>query len=208
MIFIRIIGRILNRLLVGLGRVFIGLFRWVARHEMLLGVLTVLTLLTFGGWLLLNALNINIVFGQPQAVVPAAAASATPTPAATATPVPAPTAPPVTRTNAPAATEAFMTGQVNGNADQVWSSMTASLHNELAGQGRDKTFFQRQFEAQKRNGLIMESYQYVGGVPNENGTSIHFYVLTVITSDKKANRIPWTFVVDREGKIASTEFPY
>ncbi len=206
MLFIKILGRFLNRFFIGLGRMFIGIFRWVAHHEMLLGIVTVLTLAVLGVWLLLSVLNINIVFGQPQASVPAVVA--TPTPEPTATPAPTPTAPPVTRTNAPPATEAFMTGQVNGNADQIWNAMTASFHNELAGKGRDKTFFQRQFEAQKRSGLVMEGYQYVGGVTADNGNSIHFYVLNVIGSDKKTNRVPWTFVVDREGKIASTEFPY
>ena len=101
-----------------------------------------------------------------------------------------------------------MIGQINGNADEVWNALTATLHNQLTGVGRDKSYFQRQFDDQKKNGLIYESYQYVGGVPNANGTSIHFYVLTVKNSQTNVeSKIPWTFEVDTDGKIAQADFP-
>jgi hypothetical protein len=129
--------------------------------------------------------------------------SATPTPAA----APQPTPLPVSHNNAPAATEAFMTGQINGNADEVWNSLAANLHNQLAGAGRDKSYFEQVFANNRKNGLVYQSYQYVGGVNNDNGTSIQFYVLTVMNSDKQVTRIPWTFILDKDGKIAVTDFP-
>jgi hypothetical protein len=100
-----------------------------------------------------------------------------------------------------------MTGQINGNADEVWNSLAANLHNQLAGAGRDKTYFEQVFATNKKNGLVYQSYQYVGGVNNDNGTSIQFYVLTVMNSDKQVSRIPWTFILDKDGKIAVTDFP-
>jgi hypothetical protein len=174
---------------------------------MFLGLVTVSVVVVLGVFLILNLLNINIVIGQPQAVpapVVAALPDTTPTLAATA----APTTAPVSRNNAPTATEAFMVGQINGDADEVWNALTATLHNQLAGVGRDKTYFQRLFDTQKKSGLIYESYQYIGGVPNDNGTSIHFYVLTIKNSrTNSVSKIPWTFEVDKEGKIAQTDFP-
>jgi len=207
MLFFRVLGRVLGRFFKAIGRGFGGFFRWIARHEMFLGVATVVVVVGLAFWLVLNLLNINIVIGQPPAVaapVVSIIPETTPTPAAT--PAPTPT-PPVSRTNAPPATEAFMIGQINGNADEVWNSLTASLHNQLTGAGRDKSYFQRLFEANKKNGLVYQSYQYVGGVANPNGTSIQFYVLTVTDSQNNITRIPWTFEVDADGKIAQTDFP-
>jgi len=208
MLFFRVLGRILGRFFKGIGRGFGGFFRWIARHEMFLGLVTSVVVVLLGIWLVLTLLNINIVIGQPPAVqsqaVPAII-EVTPTPAAT---TPTATAAPVSRTNAPQSTEAFMIGQINGNADEVWNALTATLHNQLTGVGRDKSYFQRQFDDQKKNGLIYESYQYVGGVPNSNGTSIHFYVLTVKNSQTNVeSKIPWTFEVDTDGKIAQADFP-
>jgi hypothetical protein len=208
MLFFRVLGRVLGRFFKALGRGFGGFFRWVAGHEMFLGVVTVVVVVGLAFWLLLNLLNINIVIGQPPAVaapVVAVLPETTPTPAPTAAPTPTP--PPVSRTNAPPATEAFMIGQINGNADEVWNSLTASLHNQLTGAGRDKSYFQRLFAANKKSGLVYQSYQYVGGVANPNGSSIQFYVLTVTDSQNTITRIPWTFEVDPDGKIAQTDFP-
>jgi hypothetical protein len=206
MLFFKVLARMLGRFFRGIGRGFSGFFRWITRHEMFLGIVTVAVLTVLGIYLILNLLNINIVIGNPTPVaapVVAALPETTPTPAGVATPTPIP----VSRTNAPPATEAFMIGQINGNADEVWNSLTATLHNRLAGVGRDKTYFERLFEAQKKSGLVYESYQYIGGVPNDNGTSIHFYVLTVKTDQNTVSKIPWTFEVDKEGKIAQTDFP-
>lgn len=207
MLFFRVLGRVLGRFFKAIGRGFGGFFRWIARHEMFLGLITVVVVLFLAVFLVLNLLNINIVIGQPQAVQPQVIA-AVPTVAPTTAPTAAPTTAAVTRTNAPAATEAFMIGQINGDADEVWNTLTATLHNQLTGIGRDKTYFERLFEAQKQSGLVFESYQYIGGVPNDNGTSIHFYVLTVKNSQTNAiSKVPWTFEVDKEGKIAQTDFP-
>lgn len=207
MIFFKVLARLFGRFFKSIGRGFGGLFRWIARHEMFLGLVTVFVVVVLGAWLVLSLLNINIVIGEPPAVaVPVAAALPAITP--TVAPTPAPTTAPVSRTNAPPATEAFMIGQINGDADEVWNSLTATLHNQLTGAGRDKTYFQRLFAAQKQSGLIFESYQYIGGVPSDNGTSIHFYVLTVKNSQTNiVSKVPWTFEVDKDGKIAQTDFP-
>ncbi|HEX2914250.1 MAG TPA: hypothetical protein VH186_25855 [Chloroflexia bacterium] len=207
MLYLRVIGRLLGNFFKGLGRFFMGFFRWIARHELFLGVVTSVVLVVFGVWLLLSIFDINIVIGQPEAVTPPvvqAQAAAVPTPTA----IPQPTPIPVQKTDAPAATEAFMRGQINGNADQVWNSLNATLHTQLSGEGHDKSYFQRLFDTQRKNGVVYQGYQYVGGVPGDSNTSIHFYVMTVTGSDKKTSRVPWTFVVDNsDGKIVSAEFP-
>lgn len=209
MLFFRVLGRILGNFFKTIGRAFGGLFRWIARHELFLGLVTTIVVVGLAVWLVLALLNINIVIGQPPAVQSqpsSAVIEVTPTPSATTTT--AVSTAPVSRNNAPQSTEAFMVGQINGNADEVWNSLTATLHNQLTGIGRDKSYFQRQFDDQKKNGLVYESYQYVGGVANPNGTSIHFYVLTVKNSQTNVeSKVPWTFEVDTDGKIAQADFP-
>jgi hypothetical protein len=186
----------------GIGAGFMRFFRWLGRNEKALGVVTVVTVVVLAVWFVLSLLDVNIVLGKPQtqtvvvSAAPTASAQTTPTPAATQA---------ATGKNPPAATETFMTGQVNGNADQVWNAMSATLHNRLAGAGQDKDYFKTLFERQRQSGLTYERYEYVGGAAAENGNSIHFYVLDVLDSDKKKARIPWTFILDRDGKIVSLE---
>ena len=154
--FFKVFGRVLVGFFKGIGRGFGGLFRWIGRHEAFLGIVTVGVIAVFAVWLLLTALDINIVFGKPQAQVAPLAVAAT-TPEATPTPQATPTPPPVSRTNAPAATEAFMVGQINGNAQQVWDALGANLRNQLAGKGQDTTYFERLFEAGRKQGVIYET---------------------------------------------------
>ncbi len=200
----KVLGRVFGGFFRGIGRGLVGFFRWTARHEALLGVFMVIVFAVVAVWVVLGLLNINVVFGDPptaQAPIVAAAAVASPTAEVAPSPLAAATPAPVAKTNAPAATEAFMVGQVNGNAEQVWEAMAVSLHTKLAGEGRDKTYYQRFFDAQKKSGFVFEGYQYIGGVQNDNGTSLHFYVLSVVGSDKKVNRVPYSFILDKEGKI-------
>ncbi len=203
----KVIRRILGSFFQKLGRTALTFFRWLNRHEAGLGIITVAALVVVGLWLVLSVLNINIVFGTPQAVSAPVATSTNAQPVATPlppTPLPAPTPVPVDRTSAPAATEAFMTGEVNGNADQIWEALSANLRTELAGKNQDKTYYQRLFDSLKKAGVSYTGYQYIGGVNNDNGTSLQFYVLTMIDKDKKTTRVPYNFVVDsKDGHILS-----
>ncbi len=203
--FFKVLSRIFGGFFKSIGHGFGGMFRWISRHEGFLGFVVVVVAAFFGIWLLLSILNVNIVFGPPPATQ-VQVVSTEATPATTPTPAPPPTPLPVTRTNAPGATEAFMIGQINGNADQVWNAMSANLHNKLAGEGHDKSYFERNFADLKRSGFLYDSYQYVGGVASDNGTSIHFYVMNVSNSEKRSLQVPWTFVVDKDGKIIDSNF--
>lgn len=196
MMVFRITGRLLARFFGKLGRITIGGFKFVGRHEMFLGGTVVVGLVVGGIWLLLSVLNINIVVGEPQPVVKAVANAATPTPAATATPR-------VTTNNAPQSTETFMRGQLYFNADDVWDSLDAQFHNQLASNGRDKTYFARRLQQLKDSGIKYESYRYVGGYDGANGQTIHFYVARYTDTDKTVKDEPFTFVVASQGKIVA-----
>ena len=63
----KVFGRIIGGFFKAIGRGFMGFFRWIGRHEAFLGIATVVIVAVVGIWLLLTALNINIVIGNPPA---------------------------------------------------------------------------------------------------------------------------------------------
>ncbi len=201
MLFFKVLGRLIGRFFTGIGQVLGGIFRIIRRNELTLGVIVVLGLIIGGIYLLLTALNINIVIGQPQTVSAPAVVTAAPSP----TPAPQPTAVPqaVTRSNAPDATEKFMRGQVTFDANQIWDAMGAELHTALQSRGRDKASIERDFQSLKTSGVQYETYQYVGGYKAPEGESIHFYVVRLRDGDNKATERSYTFRLDNDGKIAS-----
>lgn len=199
MLVFRVLGRLLGRFFGGIGHIFAALFRFLRRHEMAIGVVVVFGLVIGGIYLLLSALSINIVLGQPQASTAAAVVTATPVPA---TPTPAPTATPaISRTNAPAATEAYLRGQATYDANLVWDSLGAELHAALQGRGQDKAAFERTLQDEKSKGIQFEGYQYIGGYSISDGSSLHFYVIKVRDSENKVQEQPITFRLGQDGKI-------
>lgn len=201
MIFFRVLGRLIGRFFGGIGKFFIGTFRWIGRHELALGMVVITGLLVGGIWLLLTVLNVNIVLGNVKPV----AVSAPPT---TPTPAPPPTATPqpqVVKNNAPASVESFVQAQVTFNADQFWNSLDPELHNTLQQTGRDKAFFQRQFSTVKQSGVQYIDYRYVGGYDSGTGNSIHFYVLRYIDPENAQKDTPYVITVDKQGKIIAFE---
>jgi hypothetical protein len=190
MLIFRVFGRLLTRFFGRLGRFTINIFKFIGRHETVLGGVVVAAALVGGIWLLLSVLNINIVVGEPQAVV--RKDNATPAPANT---------PRISNVNAPKVTEDFMNGQIYFNADAVWNSLDPQFHNRLARIGRDKEFFVRQLTQLKDSGIQYQEYRYIGGYDSGNGQSIHFYVARYLDSTKKVVDEPFTFVVASQGKI-------
>lgn len=201
MLVFKVLGRLIRRFFIGIGHLLAGIFRLLRRHELALGIVVVVGLVLGGIYLLLSALNINIVMGEPQTTAPAPVIVAAATP--TAAPAPTAAAAAVSRTNAPDATEAFMRGQVTFNADQVWNAMGAELHTALQGQGLDKSAIERQFAAQKSQGIQYETYQYIGGYKTPENSSIHFYVLRLRDNNNKPVEETFTFRLGEDGKIMS-----
>ncbi len=199
--FFRVIGRLLRGFFRGIGSLLTGILRVLSRHEATLGIIVVLALLVAGIFLLLSVLNVNIVLGQPQAVV-----VATPTPAVkpTASPSPSittqPAQPQVSLSNAPAATETFLQGQLYFDADKVWNSLDASLHTELQGQGEDQKYFAQALGDLKSKGRQYLGYQFVGSYKGTDKQQICFYVIQYRENNENIEQ-PYTFWLDNEGKI-------
>lgn len=197
MIF-RVFGRIVGRFFRGIGRLLLGFFRFISRHETALGIGVVVVLLVGGIFLLLSVLDVNIVLGQPPTVA-APTSLVSPTVKAS-TPTPAPPQPQVSLTNAPAAAETFLQGQIYFNADKVWNSLSASLRTSLQGQGEDQKYFDQVFQDLKSKGRQYLGYQFVGAYKGTDQQTVCFYVIRYRESDKDIEQ-PYTFWLDAEGKI-------
>lgn len=203
----RVIARLIKRFFGAINRFFGGIFRFVARHEAGLGVIVIILLVVGGFALLLNALNINIVIGQPQAVAAVSTTAATPTPVvATATPAPAtlPT-PKVSQLNAPAAAETFLQGQLYFDGAKVWNSMDAELHTQLEGQGQNQQYFEQNLQNLKGQGRKYLQYNFVGSYTGTDKQLICFYVVRYLEGTKIVD-LPVTFWLDSDGKIAQYQF--
>ncbi|MEI7556015.1 hypothetical protein [Candidatus Chlorohelix sp.] len=190
MLLFRVFGRLLTRFFGGLGRFTIGIFKFIGRHETILGGAVIIAVVVGGIWLLITVFNINIVVGDPQTVVSKNAS----TQASAASPK-------INTTNAPQITEAFMRGQIYLNADDIWNSLDAQLQNQLAQVGRGKDYFVRQFVQFKERGMQYQEYRYIGGFDGGNGQTIHFYVARYLDNNKKMIDEPFTLVVAGQGKI-------
>jgi hypothetical protein len=146
-----------------------------------------------GIWLLLTALNINIVVGEPKPVVQAASTNQANNATSTGK---------VLTNNAPQVTEAFMRGQIYFNADDVWNSLDPQLINQLAQVGRSKDYYARRFAQLKDSGVRYQEYRYIGGYDSGNGETIHFYVARYTDSDKQIKNTAFTLVVSQDKIIA------
>ncbi|MFN8521512.1 MAG: hypothetical protein U0821_00210 [Chloroflexota bacterium] len=106
-------------------------------------------------------------------------------------------------TGAPAATESYIRGHVNGDAELVWAALGDEALNRYRSRGVSAQSLQSQFDQAKQAGAKFESATYVGGESLPDGTSMHFYVAVIRSGQTRgeADYIPYVFTLDRGGKI-------
>lgn len=108
---------------------------------------------------------------------------------------------------APNATESYMRGNETYNAEMMWQSLSDEALSRYRGRGGSLQALQGQMEQARQAGAHLEQITYVGGQSFPDGTSMHFYV--VLTrgpqSRGEAEYVPYTFTLDRSGKIAQVQ---
>lgn len=108
--------------------------------------------------------------------------------------------------SAPAATEDYLRGNRDYNADLVWSSLGADAQTRLRDQGGSLEDLQRQMQAAKDHGIRLEEISYVGGKSLPDGTSMQFYLVGIRQQAKSGlDYQPYMFTLDRDGKIAKVQ---
>lgn len=104
---------------------------------------------------------------------------------------------------APDATENYLKGTQNFNAELIINS----LSDEALDRGRSRGAIQEQqqrLDAARERGVRMDQFDYVGGKPLPDGTSLQFYVVTMrgLGGRSEPEYVSYVFTLDRSGKIA------
>lgn len=114
---------------------------------------------------------------------------------------------PRTMGGAPSATESYMKGNETYNAELMWSALSDEALARYRGRGGSMQALQSQMEQAKQAGAHLEQITYIGGQALPDGTSMHFYVVLSRgpQSRGEAEYVPYTFTLDRSGKISQVQ---
>jgi hypothetical protein len=107
---------------------------------------------------------------------------------------------------APGATEDYLHGNRDYNADLVWNSLDSDAQSRLTSQGGSRDDLQQQMDAAKQRGVQIAEMSYIGGKTLPDGTSMQFYLVGVRQqTGANVDYQPYMFTLDRDGKIAKVQ---
>jgi hypothetical protein len=108
--------------------------------------------------------------------------------------------------SAPTATEDYLKGNRDYNADLVWNSLDNDAQSRIAAQGGSRNGIQEQMEAAKQKGVQLAEMSYIGGKALSDGTSMQFYLVGIRQQTGSGiDYQPYMFTLDRDGKIAKVQ---
>jgi hypothetical protein len=108
--------------------------------------------------------------------------------------------------SAPPATENYLRGNRDYNADLVWNSLDNDAQSRLKDRGGSLDDLQKQMEAARSQGVKLEEVSYIGGKVQPDGTSIQFYLVGIRQQPRSdIDYQPYMFTLDRDGKIAKVQ---
>jgi hypothetical protein len=108
--------------------------------------------------------------------------------------------------SAPGATEDYLRGNRDYNADLVWRSLNSDAQSRLQSGGGSLEGLQQQMQVAREHGIKLEEISYIGGKSLPDGTSMQFYLVGI--RQQAASGIdyqPYMFTLDRDGKIAKVQ---
>jgi hypothetical protein len=104
-----------------------------------------------------------------------------------------------------AAVETYIQGQQSFNADMMWDAYSTDYQANQLANGASKATLAAQASSQRSAGLQYVHYDYIGGVPLDNG-SMYFYSVDLSLQNQRA-RFPIIFKADQDGKIIGIDSP-
>ena len=125
--------------------------------------------------------------------------------------------------SAPPATDEYMRGNRDYDADLMWRSLNNDAQARLRESGGSVQTLQKQMETARQHGIKLDEVSYIGGKALPDGTSIQFYLVGIRQADtipdpnnpsaqiKNPNARsdidyqPYMFTLDRDGKIAKVQ---
>jgi hypothetical protein len=107
---------------------------------------------------------------------------------------------------APPATEDFLRGNRDYNADLMWRSLNGDAQTRMKDQGGSLEDLQRQMDSAKQSGMKLEEISYIGSKALPDGTSTQFYLVGIRQRARSdIDYQPYMFTLDRDGKIAKVQ---
>ncbi len=107
---------------------------------------------------------------------------------------------------APQATEEFMRGNQEYNADLIWQSLSDQARNRLESQGGSVDAFKTQMDSAKQRGVRLQDVSYIGEKSLPDGTSMVFYLVGYKQGDNaNVEFVPYLFTLDSSGKIIKVQ---
>ena len=108
--------------------------------------------------------------------------------------------------SAPPATEDYLKGNRDYNADLVWNSLDNDAQSRITSQGGSRDGLQQQMEAARQKGVQLAEMSYIGSKSLPDGTSMQFYLVGVRQqAGSNVDYQPYMFTLDRDGKIAKIQ---
>ncbi len=105
----------------------------------------------------------------------------------------------------PPSVETYFKAQAAFDAKGMWDTMSDQLKLRMTAMSNTPDQLQKELDTAKQQGRSYASVVYVGGVGLGNGHTAYFYILTV-DSPKGSSRLPYTFVLDQDGKLSSIQW--
>ena len=107
---------------------------------------------------------------------------------------------------APSATEDYLRGNRDYDANLVWGSLDSDAQARLTSQGGSVDDMQKQMQAAKDQGIQLADISYIGGKAMPDGTSMQFYLVGIKQQNSTGlDYQPYMFTLDRDGKIAKVQ---
>jgi hypothetical protein len=108
--------------------------------------------------------------------------------------------------SAPAATEDYLRGNRDYNADLVWNSLGNDAQSRLSAGGGSLDDLRIQMDTARQKGVKLEETSYIGGKSMPDGTSTQFYLVGIRQPTRSdIDYQPYMFTLDRDGKIAKVQ---
>jgi hypothetical protein len=106
------------------------------------------------------------------------------------------------------AVETYLTGQQRLNSALMWEALSEDYRAAMQRAGRSAADLQAQMERGKREGISYTGFQYVASTSLRDGRGVYLYIVTADVATPQGTSTqqnPYTFTVDRSGKIINIE---
>jgi len=105
----------------------------------------------------------------------------------------------------PPIVERYLKAQAAYDANGMWDTMADRLKQRMMTSNNSPEQLQKELDLARQQQRSYSSVAYIGGAALNSSKGAYFYVLTVEGPDG-ATRLPYTFVVDQDGKIGNIQW--